>query len=171
MNRSKEFSRFLRFALVGVIGAVVDFGIFNLLATLLGVRPLLAQVVSFSMAVVSNFIWNRFWTYPDSRSKPVRRQIVQFTLISVVGLLIRTPLFAFLEPNLIRLFSGILPAGSISPVFAGHNVSLAIAIVVVMFWNFIANRFWTYNDVDRPLATGMVTLDERDTTPKRTVRR
>jgi putative flippase GtrA len=27
----------------------------------------------------------------------------------------------------------------------GHNVSLAIAIIVVMGWNFIANRYWTFN--------------------------
>lgn len=170
ISKRKEISRFMRFATVGVIGAVVDFSIFNLLATLLGVRPLIAQVFSFSTAVVSNFIWNRLWTYPDSRSKPIQSQMIQFLLISVIGLLIRTPLFAFLEPNLIRLFTGVLPAGPITPVFAGHNVSLAIAIIVVMFWNFLANRFWTYNDVDQPKKMKN-DIDEREKTTPRAVRR
>ena len=28
------------------------------------------------------------------------------------------------------------------------NITLAIAVIIVMFWNFFANRYWTYNDVD-----------------------
>lgn len=170
ITKHKEISRFMRFAMVGVIGAVVDFSIFNLLATLLGVRPLIAQVFSFSTAVVSNFIWNRLWTYPDSRSKPIQAQMIQFVLISVIGLLIRTPLFAFLEPNLIRIFTGMLPANTVTPTFAGHNVSLAIAIIVVMFWNFLANRFWTYNDVDQSKKINHE-IDEREKTTPRAVRR
>ncbi|HEX2980464.1 MAG TPA: GtrA family protein, partial [Anaerolineaceae bacterium] len=96
---------------------------------------------------------NRYWTYPDSRSKPVARQVVQFVVVSAVGLAIRTPLFAFLESHLIGMFQRVLPAGTISPVFAGHNLALAIGIGVVMIWNFFANRYWTYNDVDHPDAT------------------
>ncbi len=170
ISKRKEISRFMRFATVGVIGAVVDFSMFNLLATVLGVRPVVAQVFSFSAAVLSNFIWNRLWTYPDSRSKPIQSQMIQFILISVIGLLIRTPFFVFLEPNLIRFFSTILPTGTITPTFAGHNVALAMAIVVVMFWNFLANRFWTYNDVDQPKKMNHE-LDEREKTTPRTVRR
>jgi putative flippase GtrA len=168
--RKQEISRFLRFAMVGAVGAVVDFAIFNLLATVMGMRPLIAQIFSFSTAVVSNFIWNRLWTYPDSRSKPIQRQIVQFLIISVIGLVIRTPLFAYLEPTLISLFGNILPANSVSPVFAGHNVSLAIAIVVVMSWNFIANRLWTYNDVDQTSSV-KEKLDEREQPSTKAVRR
>ncbi|HEY9089104.1 MAG TPA: GtrA family protein [Anaerolineaceae bacterium] len=171
VNQKKEVSRFLRFAIVGAIGAVVDFAIFNLLATVMGMRPLVAQVFSFATAVVSNFIWNRLWTYPDSRSKPIQRQMVQFLIISVIGLLIRTPLFAFLEPNLIRLFGVVLPANFFfTPVFAGHNGSLAIAIIVVMFWNFIANRLWTYNDVDQPIKS-IEAQDEREQSPTKAARR
>ena len=28
------------------------------------------------------------------------------------------------------------------------NLSLAVAVLVVLFWNFFANRHWTYNDVE-----------------------
>ena len=30
----------------------------------------------------------------------------------------------------------------------GENAALAVSVVVVMFWNFFANRYWTYNDVE-----------------------
>jgi putative flippase GtrA len=158
-KNNQEVQRFLRFMVVGSVGAVVDFGIFNLLSSVFKVTPVIAQVFSFTLAVVSNFVWNRYWTYPDSRSKPLTQQVVQFILISVIGLAIRTPLFAFLEKQSVQFFSRILSPGTLSPVFLGHNISLAIAIVVIMFWNFLANRYWTYNDVSKTAST-MTTTHE-----------
>ncbi len=148
LGKSKETGRFLRFAVVGAIGAVIDFGIFNLL-TFSNILPsLLAQIISFTTAVISNFYWNRRWTYQDSRSKPLTRQFGQFFIVNAAGLAIRTPLFAFLENILVGLARKFLPAGSsLTPVFIGHNLSLASVILIVMIWNFIVNRYWTYNDV------------------------
>jgi putative flippase GtrA len=28
-----------------------------------------------------------------------------------------------------------------------QNLALTISIVIILFWNFFANRYWTYNDV------------------------
>lgn len=148
LSNPNERRRFIRFAIVGAIGAVVDFGIMNLFTGLLIFPYIPSSVISFLAAVTSNFFWNRYWTYPDSRSKPLGRQMIQFVIINCIGLLIRTPLLAFLEKNLIHFFTDVLPILSIDPKFLAHNVSLAIAIIVVMLWNFIANRYWTYNDVD-----------------------
>ncbi len=148
ITNQKERARFLRFAFVGAIGAVIDFGVFNLLVHFTGINSVIASVISFVSAVCSNFIWNRYWTYPDSRSKHVAHQLLQFIMISFIGLAIRTPLFAFLEKNLIRVFSTANLNISLTPTFLGHNISLAIAIVVIMFWNFFANRLWTYADID-----------------------
>ncbi|MGD0002658.1 MAG: GtrA family protein [Anaerolineaceae bacterium] len=146
--KSKETGRFLRFAVVGCIGAVIDFGIFNLLTVLKILPSIWAQVISFTTAVISNFYWNRRWTYQDSRSKPMTHQFFQFFVVNVAGLAIRTPLFAYLEKFLISLSGRILPAGTpLTPVFIGHNLSLASVIIIVMIWNFFINRYWTYNDV------------------------
>lgn len=148
LANQKERTRFFKFALVGAFGAVVDFGIFNLLSAPLRVPAIWASVVSFIAAVISNFLWNRYWTYPDSRSKRLGHQLTQFVLVSVVGLAIRALLFALLEKPLIHLAEKVLPAHFfLSPVVVGHNGMLAFAILVVMLWNFIANRYWTYNDV------------------------
>lgn len=148
-TNTKERSRFFRFALVGIIGAVIDFGVFNLLTGIFRFPAVLASIISFLAAVCSNFTWNRYWTYPDSRSKRVSRQLIQFTLISLIGLAIRTPLFIFLE----RVFTKWLLAlnlpvkGFPPPIFLAHNLALAVAVIVVMFWNFFINRYWTYSDV------------------------
>ncbi len=153
----REASRFAKFAVVGVVGAVVDFGVFNLLIRFTRLGIVLASVLSFSAAVSSNFVWNRYWTYPDSRSKPLARQASQFFLVSLIGLGIRTPLVAVLERPMIRVAEWLIaapgrtslpPSSLLSPVALGANLALASAVVVVLFWNFLANRFWTYSDVE-----------------------
>ena len=157
----REVTRFLKFCVVGVIGAVVDFGTFNVLANILGVWSVLASMLSFTAAVVSNFLWNRYWTYPDSRSKDVSSQAFQFAVVSIVGLAIRTPLFAWTEPKFIELSNTWLPRATqslnlvsnyldqLSPVVLGRNLALALAVIVVLFWNFGINRVWTYSDVEQ----------------------
>lgn len=149
ITNPRERTRFLRFAMVGIIGAVIDFGLANLLIKFYSAPLVLAGTASFIAAVISNFSWNRFWTYPDSRSKPITKQLVQFTIVSVIGLGIRIPTLAVLEPILYRFFS-ILPYSFpyLTPDFLSKNVTLAIAVVIVMFWNFFINRYWTYNDVN-----------------------
>jgi putative flippase GtrA len=109
----------------------------------------LASVLSFLAAILSNFTWNRFWTYPDSRTKPMSRQLVQFSFVSVIGLAIRTPIVAVLEPRFSTLFRDLpfLPLGFISGKLVAENLALAIAVITVMFWNFFINRYWTYNDI------------------------
>jgi putative flippase GtrA len=152
----RELSRFLKFSVVGVIGAIVDFGTFNLLNSILGLQSLIASVISFIAAVTSNFIWNRFWTYPDSRSKSVRQQAIQFALVNTIGLFIRTPVFALSETPMIRITErllNILPPSIYSQnttqiqLVIGRNLALAVAVIIVLFWNFGINRIWTYSDV------------------------
>ena len=150
VTNPRERTRFLRFATVGIIGAVVDFGTFNLLTTFVGLTAVVASIFSFIAAIISNFTWNRYWTYPDSRSKPLSRQLIQFSVVSALGLLIRTPIIAILEPFFTRLFNGFafFPIGFITAELLADNLALAIAVIVVMFWNFFINRYWTYDDIN-----------------------
>ncbi len=150
LTSAKERTRFFRFAIVGTIGAVIDFGVFNLLTGFVDFfksNAVYATVISFILAVLSNYTWNRLWTYPDSRSKPMSKQVTQFFLVSLVGLAVRTPMFAGLETVLTKFFNSWWTFKIATPLFVAHNLSLATVILVIMIWNFIANRFWTYNDV------------------------
>ena len=146
LNDANERTRFLKFATVGAIGTVVDFGIYNFLNIVFGLAPVISQAISFVVAVVNNFLWNRHWTYPESRAKAVHHQMVQFGLINVVGLIIRTPIIAGLE-HPIGVLVGRLGVQAEAATVIGHNLALAIAIGIVMLWNYFANRYWTYNDV------------------------
>ena len=147
VKNPSEWTRFLKFCFVGLFGAVVDFGVMNLILHFTG-KAKLASTISFIAAVISNFIWNRYWTYPDSREKPVLQQLVQFFIVNSIGLLIRFILFSTIDKPIITLAEKVLPADFlITPSVVGHNITMVISIIIVMIWNFFANRFWTYNDV------------------------
>lgn len=143
-----ERTRFLKFCTVGVLGAVVDFGVMNLCLRLFGMNSRAASTISFIAAVLSNFIWNHFWAYPDSRKKKLSTKLIQFVLVSLVGLAIRYLLFLTIETPILAAAGRIVSEGfPMSAETVGHNITLVISIVIVLIWNFLANRFWTYNDV------------------------
>lgn len=144
----KERTRFVKFALVGALGAVIDFGVMNLLTHFPSMTLVTAGTISFICAVISNFTWNRFWTYPESRSKPVLGQLGMFFLVNLAGVVIRIPTLHFIEPPMLHWFEKILQLSQASSEFYAKNLTLASAIGIVMLWNYFVNRFWTYNDID-----------------------
>jgi putative flippase GtrA len=158
----KEFERFWKFAVVGAIGAVVDFGTFTALRALGWLDPVeitlplgtltglgIAGTIAFILAVISNFIWNRYWTYPDSRAKPIVTQSFTFFVVNVVGIIIRVPILETLNRPLKGLVHRVvLGLSEETALWFGETGAWAIAVVLVMFWNFFVNRYWTYNDVD-----------------------
>jgi putative flippase GtrA len=133
-DNRKEFVRFVKFAIVGSLGAGIDFGLLNLMHKTVGWPLLWSNTLSVSVAIVSNFTWNRLWTFPESRSRRKRKQLPQFALVNFIGLVINNVIVVGLD----ALFS---------PFIADpwdYNLAKAIAIGVVLFWNFGANRLWTY---------------------------
>lgn len=165
-SRSREVERFIKFAIVGAIGAVIDFMTLSILqATVLSpvepnkdLKVAVASTIAFLAAVTSNFIWNRYWTYPDSRSRSMRRQMAQFTFINLVGWLGRTIwissayawLGAMLMPILlpeIQVFRPAYVPSHSAEAKLGTMAAWLIGVCIVMVWNFLANRYWTYNDV------------------------
>jgi len=149
LTDTKERNRFFKFALVGTLGAVIDFGVMNLLSHFVDMDLVYAGTISFICAVISNFVWNRIWTYPESRSRPLLNQLGMFFLVNLAGIAIRVPILHYLEPPLLRFFEGIFHTSYNSAEFYAKNLTLAVAVGIVMLWNFFVNRYWTYNDIDQ----------------------
>ena len=145
---NKERVRFLKFATVGAIGSVVDFGVMNLMTHFFDLPLVYAGTISFLCAVLSNFTLNRFWTYPESRSRHVLHQLGMFFLVHAAGILIRVPILHFVEPPMARSFESIIHLSSAAAETLAKNATLAAAIGIVMIWNYFINRYWTYNDVE-----------------------
>jgi putative flippase GtrA len=133
--QNKELQRFTRFLSVGAVGTVLDFGLLSLLKSF-GLPTLFANTASFSAGVINNFTWNRLWTFADVRQTNWRRQLFRFLLVSVIGLMLNNLLILSLE----------LPLGMLlgQPNY-GYLPAKVIATGSVVFWNYYANRYWTFN--------------------------
>ena len=142
-----EKGRFIKFAIVGISGTIIDFGIFNLLLYM-QFSSIFASIISFIVAVINNFYWNRIWTYPESKIHPIANQLINFSSVSLAGLIIRTILFKLIEQPSINFSEGMLSENILfSAEVVGKNISLAFVIIIVLFWNYLANRFWTYKNI------------------------
>ncbi len=154
LENPKEVERFIKFAIVGIIGMVVDFTVLNIMKLVfesagLGegwnaplkpheIQLVAANTISFSAAVLSNFTWNRLWTFPESRERPLGTQLLQYTIVNVAGWIINTVLLVVLDQNVFQHFVGER---------LSYNLAKAVAIGVVLFWNFGINRVWTYKGI------------------------
>ena len=84
----------LSFCLVGGLGLVVDVSVFNLLRLTLFAPgavhggPVLAKLVSTTLAIAVNWVGNRFWTFREKRQEDVLREGVEFMLASLAGLVV-----------------------------------------------------------------------------------
>jgi putative flippase GtrA len=154
----KEAERFVKFLIVGTLGFIIDFGTLGLLVEVVKLpeiiesnTPLsvtigliLANTISFTLAIISNFSFNRYWTYPESRGKRKRVQLPQFTLVSVIGLILNNSILALLHTPFDDLLH-LLPF--LPDSVEGYMPAKMVATIVVLFWNFFVNRFWTYSNV------------------------
>ena len=148
-DNRKEMERFLKFVVVGTSGAAVDFGILYLLHIRLGLDLILANTISFICALLNNFTWNRYWIYPESRSKPVTAQLWQFFIVNIAGWAINTGILWALNQPLAALAGDLgLAVTSEQAHTVGYNAAKVVATGIVLFWNFFINRYWTYSDVE-----------------------
>jgi putative flippase GtrA len=90
----KLLLQFTRFGLVGGVGFLVNLAIFNLLIFTVFEQsrvhegPLFANIIATSVAILVNWIGNRFWTFREHRGRQLAREGIEFALVSIGGLLI-----------------------------------------------------------------------------------
>ena len=136
---NKELARFTRFLTVGALGTLLDFGLLTMLK-LAGLPTLFANSLSFTAGLINNFTWNRLWTFRDAAQANWQKQLAQYALVSLVGLVLNDLLVLSLETVLGTWLGqsawGYLPAK-------------VVATGVVVFWNYFANRTWTFRVTPR----------------------
>lgn len=141
-SNRKEVKRFVKFAIVGAAGSITDFTVLNVMVQAFGAPLVIANTVSFVAAVIQNFALNRRWTFPESQERHASGQLAQFVVVSIVGLGLNQLVFLSLH----HLWDGYWMNyyGPDTGFVISYNIAKLFAIGVVLFWNFTANRLWTY---------------------------
>jgi len=129
----KSLRQFVKFAVVGGAGTVVNLAVFSLIIyswkAVHGDRPFVveqvASGVAFCVAVVNNFVLNRVWTFRHKGS--VVPHFGRFFVVSLLGLGL----------NLL-VFSGLRSLG------VEAHLSQFLAILVVTPFNFLGSKLWAF---------------------------
>ena len=142
LMRNQGFRQFVKFCIVGATSFTIDFGGAWLLHYGAGLPVILAKTISFALAVTNGFIWNRLWTFRAVGHRPQHHQYAMFFGVNVVGYVLNVGIvMAVIRGATGRWSQPEVP----KPVFIAANLT---AVAVVVFWNFFANRHWTFRDPD-----------------------
>lgn len=129
-SHKEQVRQFYKFSIIGVSNTIIDFSIYFVLTrTVLtfSFGYLLANVISFSIAVTNSYIWNRLWTFRSASTNKVL-EFTKFYFVNLSGLVLSTGLL-FLFVHYAHLHD---------------TVGKVIAISIVLFWNFLINKFWVF---------------------------
>jgi putative flippase GtrA len=131
LRARSNWEHLVKFCAVGAVGYVINLGVYTALHHA-GLHYLVAATGSFLVAVSSNYLLNRWWTFRDRRGG-VAAQGMRFFVVSL----------ASLGANLLVL--QILVSLGL-----GKLAGQAIAIVLVTPLNFIGNKLWSFRSRPEP---------------------
>lgn len=127
--------RFLRFALVGLSGVLVDMTVLYLLSdpSRLGWGLTRSKLIAAELAILNNFFWNDRWTFADAAetgpASPRLRRLLKFNAVCGLGLMLNVIVLNALY-NLLHV---------------NRYAANAIAIAVVTIWNYWLNLKLSWN--------------------------
>lgn len=119
--------QFVRFAMVGASGYVLNIAVFAVAVHAFDLHYRLAAVLGFLVAVTSNFLLNRHWTFVGHGGRGTH-QAARFLVVSVAAFLLGLVLLS------------VLVGGAGLP----SVLAQAISIVAATPLSFVANRRWTF---------------------------
>jgi putative flippase GtrA len=128
-----------KFGAVGLVGFTVDVTVFNLLRTtvfdphLVHAGPIYAKVVSTVLAILANWIGNRYWTFSRNRQSQTLREGIEFFAVSLVGMGI----------GLACLWVSHYLLGHTS-VLADNISSNVIGLLLGAVFRFVLYRYWVF---------------------------
>lgn len=144
--------QFLKFGVTGTIGAVVDFGSYNIMTRgfdwtdvylIYGYEIIAANLISVLLAISTMFLINKYWTFRNTDKAVVKQGVGYFGLNIITFVLnqILTSFFTFRVPIIALVFGGMK-----------DNAAKALAIGIILFLNFFGSKFLVFRK--KPAAIG-----------------
>ncbi|MBQ7162145.1 MAG: GtrA family protein [Bacteroidales bacterium] len=115
----------LRYAVVGGVAFVVDYGSLWLLTEVVGLHHLVSAAIAFILGLICNYVISTAWVFGESKVSNRWVEFVIFSIIGVIGLGLNE-LIIYLCTDVCGLH---------------YMLSKIISTVIIFFWNFFARRF------------------------------
>ena len=117
-----------RYAVVGGISFVVDFGSLWLLTEKAGLPYLWSAAIAFILGLICNYLLSTAWVFGESRIKNAWGEFLAFAIIGVIGLGL----------NELIMYACTDGLGF------HYMLSKIVSTGIVFFWNFLARRFLVF---------------------------
>lgn len=142
----------LKFGVVGLIGYVIDVTLFNLLS--LGAfgdddwaqSPIGAKTISTSVAIVFNWLGNRYWTFRKHRRRNYLREFAEYVIVSLGGMAIA--LVCLWVSHDVLGFTSLL-ADNIATNVVGLALGTAFRFLLYRYWVYGHHRADGLSNLDR----------------------
>lgn len=126
-----------KFILVGILNTLIDLGVLNFLILISEINKGLGfsvfKGISFTVAVINSYFWNKFWTFKKSKTTKTGKEFIQFIIVSLIGFGLNVG-SASLIVNIIGPQFGLT-----EKIWA--NVGATGATALSMVWNFVGYKF------------------------------
>ena len=120
---NKLGKQIFKFGIVGGITFIIDYLLLYVLTEFFGIHYLISSIISFTVAVVLNYILSIKWVF-DVKKKHGPKEFIIFIVLSVMGLLINSLIMYFMVD-----------------VFKIHYmISKLVSNALVMIYNFITKK-------------------------------
>jgi dolichyl-phosphate beta-glucosyltransferase len=131
----KQIHPFMRYCVIGTLVTLIDLLAVYILREFAHTRLLWAVFWAFVLANTVSFFLNKYWTFKNYGVNLVR-QYTKFLIVSVIGLVL-TIFMMWLLAEQLRLFSAWTPRY--------YLICKGITSGIVMLWNFLNNKLWTFS--------------------------
>jgi len=138
----KEIIKFVKFNIVGLMNTTIDFSVFFLLASIIRLPVIPAQLISYSMGIINSYFMNRFWTFQIKKASD-KKEFSLFVIVNLVALIISTVLIYILS----KLIEYIM-------------VAKVIVTLFVMVINFLGQRLIIFKSVNDEVELGIGEIDD-----------
>ena len=134
----KWIKQFAKFGIVGFLNTSLDFGVLNILSLKYGiysgVRVAGINPLSFIVALVNSFFWNKYWTF-EEKTAPEAKEAVKFFLVAAIGVLINT--------SIVFMFTKYFPVNGLTEAQV-LNLGKALATGFSLIWNFLGMKIFVF---------------------------
>lgn len=127
MRRPANWLQLVRFGLVGGVGFIVNLAVYTLCVHAFGIDYRAANVAAWLVAVLNNFVLNRYWTFAATAGN-ARLQALRFLVVSLAA-----------EGCSLLLLTVLVESAGVAKVPAQ-----ALAVLASMPLNFLGNKLWSF---------------------------
>ena len=120
------YIQIVKFIIVGGIATIIDWSVYYVLYNFLNINPLIANILSFTVSVVYNYIASVRWIFNVNENNSKQKMFIVFIVFSVIGLIL-TELLIYLGVDIMSIDALLVKI---------------IATAIVMVFNFITRKIF-----------------------------